>query len=424
MIAAGTDPHRLDAGLRPAERAHHQARSPAQPLVVPEGAVVVPGARAVTVGRGPRVGPLAGDAGHREVPRREDRRAHGARSVDALRPRRADARARRHRLDDRPRGSRLRAGSPTTCARAASRSREQPVDDGARQRARDFARPRARGRALDALRLRAAVLPEPRRGRPALRPRRVRRQGHPRRAGGRRRAACAQTGETRVGLLFVVGEERGSDGARPPTRSRPGSRFLVNGEPTDSRLGRRRRAACCALKLRADGRAAHSSQPAARRVGHRQAARRARRAARAARCPRTRSSADVLHDRPDRGRRRAERRLARGRGRGDVPHRRPGAEIRRPPRAAARPRSAIEHVLEVPPVRLHTVPGFETRGRSPSPPTSRCCRAGARRCCSARARSSSPTPTTSTSSSTSSQASVDAYMRIARGLLDRGAITI
>ena len=43
--------HRLDAGLRPAERPHHQARA-GQPLVVPEGAVVVPGARAVTVGAG------------------------------------------------------------------------------------------------------------------------------------------------------------------------------------------------------------------------------------------------------------------------------------------------------------------------------------------------------------------------------------
>ena len=55
---------------------------PGQPLVVPEGAVVVPGARAVTVGAGTRVGTVAGHAGDREVSRREDRRAHRARAMD------------------------------------------------------------------------------------------------------------------------------------------------------------------------------------------------------------------------------------------------------------------------------------------------------------------------------------------------------
>jgi hypothetical protein len=38
-------------------------------------------------------------------------------------------------------------------------------------------------------------------------------------------------GETRVRLLFVVGEERGSD-AKLANGSANGSRFLVNGEPT------------------------------------------------------------------------------------------------------------------------------------------------------------------------------------------------
>ena len=45
-----------------------------------------------------------------------------------------------------------------------------------------------------------------------------------------------QAGETRVGMLFVVGEERGSDGANVANASPIGSQFLVNGEPTDSRL--------------------------------------------------------------------------------------------------------------------------------------------------------------------------------------------
>src|SRR5215208_1631759 len=45
------------------------------------------------------------------------------------------------------------------------------------------------------------------------------------------------SGERRVGLLFVAGEERGSDGAVAANAVPPGSRFLINGEPTDNRLG-------------------------------------------------------------------------------------------------------------------------------------------------------------------------------------------
>jgi acetylornithine deacetylase len=72
------------------------------------------------------------------------------------------------------------------------------------------------------------------------------------------RLRCA--GETRVGLLFVVGEERGSDGAKAANDAASGSRFLVNGEPTDSRLGAATRG-MLRLKLTATGRAAHSSFP-------------------------------------------------------------------------------------------------------------------------------------------------------------------
>ena len=46
-----------------------------------------------------------------------------------------------------------------------------------------------------------------------------------------------EAGEEKVGLLFVVGEERGSDGAIAANELAPGARFLVNGEPTGSRLG-------------------------------------------------------------------------------------------------------------------------------------------------------------------------------------------
>jgi len=67
-------------------------------------------------------------------------------------------------------------------------------------------------------------------------------------------------GERRAGLLFVVGEERGSDGAQVANSDASGCRFLINGEPTDSRLGFATRGAY-RLRLRAEGRAAHSSFP-------------------------------------------------------------------------------------------------------------------------------------------------------------------
>ena len=68
-------------------------------------------------------------------------------------------------------------------------------------------------------------------------------------------------GESRLGLLFVVGEERGSDGARIANELAPeGVEFLINGEPTDNRLGAATRG-ILRVRLRASGRAAHSSFP-------------------------------------------------------------------------------------------------------------------------------------------------------------------
>jgi acetylornithine deacetylase len=76
--------------------------------------------------------------------------------------------------------------------------------------------------------------------------------------------AAAQTlagrGERRVALLFVVGEERGSEGADAANRAPRGSSFLVNGEPTDSRLATSTRGVL-RLRLHATGRAAHSAAP-------------------------------------------------------------------------------------------------------------------------------------------------------------------
>ena len=67
-------------------------------------------------------------------------------------------------------------------------------------------------------------------------------------------------GERRVGLLFVVGEERGSDGATVANAHPAGSAFLINGEPTDNRLGRATRGNL-RIRLTARGRAAHSATP-------------------------------------------------------------------------------------------------------------------------------------------------------------------
>ena len=69
-------------------------------------------------------------------------------------------------------------------------------------------------------------------------------------------------GERRVGLVFVVGEERGSDGAKTANQHplALGCRFLVDGEPTDSTLGTAHRGVL-RVKLTATGRAAHTSRP-------------------------------------------------------------------------------------------------------------------------------------------------------------------
>jgi acetylornithine deacetylase len=68
------------------------------------------------------------------------------------------------------------------------------------------------------------------------------------------------SGISSIGLLFVVGEERGSDGAKLANTIAPGSKYLVNGEPTDNRLARATRGVYRA-RLNASGRAAHTSQP-------------------------------------------------------------------------------------------------------------------------------------------------------------------
>jgi acetylornithine deacetylase len=67
-------------------------------------------------------------------------------------------------------------------------------------------------------------------------------------------------GHTNLALLFVVGEERNSAGALAAAHQPRGSKFLINGEPTENKL-----AVGCkgALRLEfiANGRTAHSAYP-------------------------------------------------------------------------------------------------------------------------------------------------------------------
>ena len=64
----------------------------------------------------------------------------------------------------------------------------------------------------------------------------------------------------KVGLLFVVGEERDSAGAAIANKNPRGSRFLINGEPTDNRLALASKG-CLRVELYAHGKMAHSAYP-------------------------------------------------------------------------------------------------------------------------------------------------------------------
>ncbi len=69
-----------------------------------------------------------------------------------------------------------------------------------------------------------------------------------------------EVGEERVDLLFVVGEERGSDGAKAANLLPATSRWLINGEPTESKLASGCKGAL-RLIVRTRGNEAHSAYP-------------------------------------------------------------------------------------------------------------------------------------------------------------------
>jgi acetylornithine deacetylase len=71
----------------------------------------------------------------------------------------------------------------------------------------------------------------------------------------------AVRGERRVGLLFLVGEENGSDGAERARELGPKGRYVINGEPTENRLSMGQKGSLKVV-LECTGRAAHSAYPA------------------------------------------------------------------------------------------------------------------------------------------------------------------
>ena len=73
-------------------------------------------------------------------------------------------------------------------------------------------------------------------------------------------AEALRAEQYRVALLFVSGEERDSAGAKVANDSPKGSRFLINGEPTDNRLALASKGALRAV-FRSAGKMAHSAYP-------------------------------------------------------------------------------------------------------------------------------------------------------------------
>jgi acetylornithine deacetylase len=167
------------------------------------------------------------------------------------------------------------------------------------------------------------------------------------------------SGDTRVGLLFVAGEERGSDGAVAANTIGSRSEYLINGEPTDNRLGAATRGVF-RIRLVTEGRAAHSGYP---ELGD--------------------SAIEKLLDGllalrkapwpedPELGRTHYTIGLINGgiapnvippHAEAEIVFRSVGDhdDLRRILRGVVGDRVLVDEVLEVPPVRLRTLPGFDT----------------------------------------------------------------
>ncbi|HKW99770.1 MAG TPA: M20/M25/M40 family metallo-hydrolase [Bryobacteraceae bacterium] len=72
--------------------------------------------------------------------------------------------------------------------------------------------------------------------------------------------ALLERGGRNFALLFVVGEERNSAGAYRAAKERRGSKYLINGEPTENKLALGSKGAL-RYEIAAEGRMAHSAYP-------------------------------------------------------------------------------------------------------------------------------------------------------------------
>src|SRR2546423_1238124 len=73
-------------------------------------------------------------------------------------------------------------------------------------------------------------------------------------------AECLRREGIQVGLLFLVGEERDSLGAKVASQQPAGCKFLIDGEPTENRIAIASKGAL-RVELTARGRMAHSAYP-------------------------------------------------------------------------------------------------------------------------------------------------------------------
>jgi acetylornithine deacetylase len=159
--------------------------------------------------------------------------------------------------------------------------------------------------------------------------------------------------------VFVAGEERGSDGAKAANTIASQAKYLINGEPTELKLGLATRG-CFRVRLTAHGKAAHSGYP---QLGE----------------SAIEKLLDVLHDLrggdwpadPELGRTHYTVGLISGgvapnvippNAEAEVFLRTVGAHdaLRAELRRVVAGRVDVQEILELPAVRLHTVPGFET----------------------------------------------------------------
>ncbi len=161
------------------------------------------------------------------------------------------------------------------------------------------------------------------------------------------------------GLLFLAGEEKNSAGARAANQRPVGSRFLINGEPTSGRMVAAGKGAL-RVELTAQGRAAHSAYP---ELGDSAIVKLLAALARLQALPLpadarlgattcnigTLSGGRAPNVVPDFAQAELLYRLVA-----------PADALRAAIAAAAQPDAQAEFVLEIPPVLLRTLPGFET----------------------------------------------------------------